>query len=136
VEIRPYAREHLEAILELSDGVAFSSLVRDPERAHRALTGAGVVALVAVEGEEPIGFSHTIGDGAIQAYLCMLLVSPRHQRRGVATALIRETFARCGAIRLDLISSPEAEPLYRSFPYNRWPGYRLYPEGEPGERPE
>ena len=91
---------------------------------------------MALEDGEPIGFSHTITDGAIQAYLCMLLVSPEHQRRGVARTLIEATFARAGAIRLDLISSPEAEPLYRRFPYNQWPGYRLYPEGEPGERPE
>jgi ribosomal protein S18 acetylase RimI-like enzyme len=135
MEILPYAREHLEPILTLSDGVAFSSLVADPERADRALSSPGAVALVAVEEGEVIGFAHTITDGAVQAYLCMLLVAPAHQRRGVGRALVEESLARSGAIRMDLISTEEAEPFYRGFPHNRWPGFRLYPDGPPGERP-
>ena len=30
----------------------------------------------------------------------------------------------------------EAEPLYRGFSHERWPGYRLFAEGPPGERGE
>ena len=82
MEIVAYQRGHLEAILALAEGVAFSTLVEDPERAHRALSGPGSVSLVALDGGEPIGFAHTITDGEIQAYLCRLLVSPAHQRRG------------------------------------------------------
>ena len=129
MEIVPYERQHLEAILALADGVAFSSLVEDPERAHQALSGPGSVTLVALEDDEPIGFAHTISDGAIQAYLCRLLVAPAAQRRGIGRALVDESLARSGAIRIDLLSSEEAEPLYRRFSHERWPGYRLFPGG-------
>lgn len=134
MEIVPYERDHLEALLALADGIAFSSLVADPERAHRSLSGPGSVTLVAVEDGGPLGFAHAITDGALQAYLCQLLVSPAAQKRGIGRALTEATLTRSGAIRMDLLASEEAEPLYRGFPHDRWPGYRLYPDGPPGER--
>ena len=133
MEIVPYQRDHLEAILALADGVAFSTLVEDPERAHRALSGPGSVTLVALEGGDPIGFAHTITDGEIQAYLCRLLVAPEHQRRGIGRALVDESLARSGAIRMDLLSSEEAEPLYAGYRHERWPGYRIFPAPPPGQ---
>jgi hypothetical protein len=45
------------------------------------------------------------------------------------SSLVAESLARSGAIRMDLISSEEAEPLYRRFRHERWPGYRLFPDG-------
>jgi predicted N-acetyltransferase YhbS len=133
MEIRTYAREHLEPVIRMCEGISFSISLSDPDRAHRAMTAPGALALVAVEGDEVIGFSHSITDGALQAYLSMLLVSPDHQRRGIASALIEETMQRSGAIRLDLVSSEEAEALYQTFSFRRLPGYRLYIGGEPGE---
>lgn len=133
MEIVAYEREHLEALLALAAGVAFSTLVEDPERAHRVLSGPGSVSLVALEDGEPVGFAHTITDGAIQCYLCRLLVSPAHQRRGIGRALVDESLARSGAIRMDLLSSAEAEPLYRGYRHERWPGYRIYPDRPAGE---
>ncbi|HEY1853628.1 MAG TPA: GNAT family N-acetyltransferase [Solirubrobacterales bacterium] len=133
MEIVRYRREHLEPILKMADGVAFPSLVEDPERAHRSLSSPGSITLVALEDGEPVGFAHTITDGAIQAYLCRLLVAPERQRRGIGRALADRSLADSGAIRVDLLSSEEAEPLYRRFPHERWPGYRLFPEEPPGE---
>ena len=132
MEIVAYERDHLEAILALAEGVAFSTLVEDPERAHRALGGPGSVTLVALEDGEPIGFAHTITDGEIQAYLCRLLVSPEHQRRGIGRALVDESLARSGAIRIDLLTTEEGEPLYRSYRHERIPGYRIFP-AEPAD---
>jgi ribosomal protein S18 acetylase RimI-like enzyme len=134
MEIVRYRREHLEPILALAEGVAFSTLVEDPERAHRALSGPGSVTVVALEDGAPVGFAHAITDGEIQAYLCRLLVAPAAQRRGIGRLLTEEALARSGAIRIDLLSSPEAEPLYRRFSHERWPGYRLFPDGPAGDR--
>jgi GNAT superfamily N-acetyltransferase len=136
MEIVRYERAHLETLLALAEGAEFSSsFIADPERAHRALSAPGAVALVALGAGEPVGFSHAITDGAFQAYLALLFVAPGARGRGVGRALVDETIGRCGAIRLDLISTEEAEPFYRGFHHGgRWPGYRLYPNGAPGAR--
>jgi predicted N-acetyltransferase YhbS len=133
VEIRNYSREYLDPIIRMCEGISFATSLSDPDRADRAMTAPGAVALVAVEDGELVGFSHSITDGALQAYLSMLLVSPDRQRRGIASALIEKTMERSGAIRLDLVSSEEAEPLYRTFSFRRLPGYRLHVGGDPGE---
>lgn len=133
MEIVGYERRHLETILALAEGVAFATLVEDPERAHRVLSGPGSVTLVALESGEPVGFAHTITDGGIDAYLCRLLVSAAHQRRGIGRALVDESLARSGAIRIDLLATEEGEPLYRSYRHERIPGYRLFPADPAGE---
>lgn len=131
MEIVAYQPEHLDPIVALAAASDFSSaLVADRERAHRALSAPGAIALVAVEEAEVLGFSHAVTDGAFQAYLSLLLVAAPARQRGVGRALTEETMARSGAIRMDLISMPEAEPFYRRFEHDGpWPGYRLHPEG-------
>lgn len=131
--IQPYSREYLDPIIGMCERISLAVSLSDPDRAHRAMSAPGAVALVAVEDDDLLGFSHSITDGALQASLSMLLVSPDHQRRGIASALIEATMERSGAIRLDLVSSEVAEPLYRTFSFRRHPGYRLYVGGEPGE---
>ncbi len=134
VQVLAYEPDHLGPILALAAASEYGpTLAADPERAARALSSPGAIVVVALEGEELIGFAHTITDGAFQAYLCLLLVAPSARRTGVGRALVEATLERCGAIRVDLISSEEAEPFYRTFRYGGcWPGYRLYPEGAPG----
>jgi ribosomal protein S18 acetylase RimI-like enzyme len=133
VEIHTYSPEYLDPIIRMCEGISFATSLSDPDRADRAMSAPGAVALVALEDGELVGFSHSITDGALQAYLSMILVSPEHQRRGIASALIDATMERSGAIRLDLLSSEEAEPLYRTYSFRREPGYRLYVGGDPGE---
>jgi ribosomal protein S18 acetylase RimI-like enzyme len=92
------------------------------------MAGPGVTALVAVEGERVLGFSQAIGDGAFGGYLCMLLVAEDARGRGVGKALIEHTLVASGVLRLDLLSSDRAMPLYERFPHIRIPGFRLYPD--------
>jgi ribosomal protein S18 acetylase RimI-like enzyme len=91
MEIRAYSREHLDPIIRMCEGISFAASLSDPDRADQAMSAPGAVALVALADDELVGFSHSITDGAPQAYLSMLLVLPTHQRRGIASALIEAT---------------------------------------------
>ncbi|MBS1880566.1 MAG: GNAT family N-acetyltransferase [Actinobacteria bacterium] len=134
MEIVPYARRHLEPILAVATTSDFSAtLASDPERAHRALSAPGAVALVALAEGEVLGFAHAITDGVFQAYLVLLLVAQEARGHGVGRALTEQVMARSGAIRTDLISMPEAEGFYQGFEHaGPWSGYRLYPPGADG----
>ncbi|HEY2052972.1 MAG TPA: GNAT family N-acetyltransferase [Solirubrobacterales bacterium] len=133
MEIVAYEPRHLDALIALSGAEGWSAFAGNPQRAARAMAGPGVTALVAVErpGEDEervLGFSQAVGDGAISGYLCILLVAEDARGRGIGKALVECTLVDSGALRLDLLSSENAMPLYEHFPHVRMPGFRLYPD--------
>jgi ribosomal protein S18 acetylase RimI-like enzyme len=131
MNVVPFEPKHLEAILALCSDEGWTSFVADRDRTLRVLTAAGVTAVVAIENDEVLGFAYVQSDGAIQAHLSLIAVSRAHRRRGIGRRLIREAFARCGAERIDLVSTEGNDAFYESFTHRRFPGYRIYP-GESG----
>jgi ribosomal protein S18 acetylase RimI-like enzyme len=132
VEIVAFEPKHLDALLALCKSEGWISFASNRRRAHRAMTNPGVTALVAVEGsgadERALGFAQAIGDGCFGGYLCMLLVEPSARGQGIGKALVEATLVKSGVLRLDLLSSDKAMPLYERFPHNKIPGFRLYPD--------
>jgi ribosomal protein S18 acetylase RimI-like enzyme len=125
VRIEPFAEGHLDGVVALCAALGWTSWTR--ERAARALAAPGTTALVAVEGGSVIGVAHLLSDGEINAYLSTLAVDERHRRAGVGRRLVDELFARTSAPRIDLLSTPDAMPFYRSFAHREKPGFRLHP---------
>lgn len=131
--IRDYQSSDLDAVLALCEATGeFASLRAEPEAvtAH-AFAAPGVVALVAYDGAELVGFSRALTDSAVQAYLCQLLVAPGARRRGLGRRLTDETLARSGALRIDLLATDAGEPLYGSMAHIRVPGFRVYSPEDP-----
>jgi ribosomal protein S18 acetylase RimI-like enzyme len=128
MEIVAYEPKFLDDLLALCKAEGWSSFAANRERAGRAMTGPGVTALVAVDGERALGFAQAIGDGCFGGYLCMLLVDAEARGRGIGKALIERTLVESGVLRLDLLSSDGAISLYERFPHIRVPGFRIYPD--------
>jgi GNAT superfamily N-acetyltransferase len=154
MEIVAYAPRHLDAVVALCRAEGWTTFASNRERAARAMSGPGVTALAAVErtegdkgrapdegergdgggddggsGEERVlGFAQAFGDGCFGGYLAMLLVAADARGRGIGKALIERTLVEAGVLRLDLLSSDLAMPLYERFPHIRTPGFRLYPD--------
>jgi GNAT superfamily N-acetyltransferase len=128
MEIVAYEPRHLEAVLALCKVEGWTTFGANRDRAARAMDAPGVTALVAEEEDRVLGFTQAVGDGAITAYLCMLLVAADVRGRGIGKALIGRTLAEARVLRLDLLSSEDAMALYERFPHNTMPGFRLYPD--------
>jgi ribosomal protein S18 acetylase RimI-like enzyme len=121
-----FAPQHLVGVLHLCEQEGWSTMTDDPDRALRSLTAPGVQTAVAVADDgQVVGFSQTVSDGAIQAYLARLLVAEPHRRQGIGRELLEESLRRSGAQRLDLIADPRSEEFFRSFPHEAWTGYRI-----------
>ena len=98
----------------------------DPERVVRALSSPGCVALVALDGDETVGFAQILTDGVINSYLALLVTAAGHRRRGVARALVAEGFARTGVGRVDLLTEADAAAFYASMTHRTLLGFRLF----------
>ncbi len=52
-------------------------------------------AVSAYEGDTLIGFGRTISDGVLHALIVDMIIDPRHQRKGVGSAILERLVERC-----------------------------------------
>lgn len=127
MEIRPFERRDLPGVLALCAGEGWTSWAADRDRSLRALTAPGVTVLVAVDGEQVIGFAHVLTDGQWHAFLANLVVSGAHRGRGIARRLVLGAAAHTGIESVDLLSEADATGFYETFAHRRRAGFRIYP---------
>jgi ribosomal protein S18 acetylase RimI-like enzyme len=123
-----FRAEHLDDVLRLCSAEGWTSLPEDPERALKAFSAPGVVAVVAVCESAVVGFALMLTDGVLQSYLSDLIVDSSFRGRRVGRRLVEEAFTRSGAKRIDLLALEEAEGFYRSYSHRAFAGYRIFPE--------
>jgi ribosomal protein S18 acetylase RimI-like enzyme len=126
VTIRQYESAHLAGIVALCEAEGWPSLGADLDRAHAVLTAPGVTSVVALDGDQVIGFAYLLSDGHIAAYLSMMAVHPDHRRQGIGRKLLEYAAPLTGAQRVDLVTDT-ANAFYKSFDHRTFTGFRIYP---------
>ena len=124
--ITPYEKGHLAGILAICEAENWPSLPADPSRAHAVFTAPGVTTVVALDGEQVVGFAYLQSDGHIQAHLSQMAVHRAYRRKGIGRALLEYAAPLTGAQRVDLVTDT-AEDFYQSFDHKTFSGFRIYP---------
>ena len=87
MQVRSIATSDVEAVHRLLVTSGWAHRVGDVEDFARLIL-ASQQTVVAVAGDEVVGFARAITDGISNGYLSMVVVAEQHRRRGIGQALV------------------------------------------------
>lgn len=114
--IREMTTFALDELLALYDSVGWANYTRRPEMLLRAYENS-LLTLGTYDGDRLVGVVRAVGDGFSVVFIQDILVSPKYQRRGIGTRLLREVMDRYPDVyQLELMTdnTPKTVSFYQS----------------------
>lgn len=122
MEIKEYTKYNSEEIFKLYQAVGWTAYTDDMQSLEMGYKNS-LLTLAAYEGDELLGIIRTVGDGHTIVFVQDILVFPKHQRKGVGTALLRavlERFEHVRQIELATDNTPKTVAFYKSLGFSEF----------------
>jgi ribosomal protein S18 acetylase RimI-like enzyme len=121
--IRDFDSRDLPAIMKMFKIEGWSTLLKKEEEYMIALKQSSCV-LVAVKGEDTVGFLRAITDGVITTYICELIVLDGLRGHGIGRKLLTHCHSQYPKTRMELLASSTSHTYYESLKFRPFYGFR------------
>ena len=123
IQVRSFQENDFQTVKELNKQEGWNNLVKKHDESLCSWLNSEP-ALIAVDGDEVIGFLRGLTDGAVTLYVCELLVKEEYRNRGVAEHLVRTAHECYPSTRVEMIANQESQGYYESRGYRAFSGFR------------
>ena len=123
IRIRAWMEADFATIQQLSTAEGWPTPKERPAEALQAWR-ASWPTLVAVSGEEVIGFLRALTEGQVTMYIAEILISPKWRGQGLGQALIEICHRLYPSTRLDLLSTESSDGFYEAISFRHFKGFR------------
>lgn len=116
MEIREYRTYNEEEILRLYASVGRTAYTDHPKVLRKGFENS-MLTLAAYESEQLLGLIRAVGDGFTIVFVQDILVFPKHQRKGIGSALLKAILDRYSHVRqieLATDNTPKTIAFYQS----------------------
>jgi ribosomal protein S18 acetylase RimI-like enzyme len=123
VLIRNYNVEDFHSILNIYEAEGWSTLVNREDELRMAFDQSTCV-LVAVIGDEIVGFLRALSDGMVTTFICELIIAGHVRGAGIGKKLITYCHHLYPKTRTDLLASSTSHTYYESLNFRPFYGFR------------
>lgn len=116
MEIREYRTYNEEEILRLYASVGWTAYTDHPKVLRKGFENS-MLTLAAYKSEQLLGLIRAVGDGFTIVFVQDILVFPKHQRKGIGSALLKAILDRYSHVRqieLATDNTPKTIAFYQS----------------------
>ncbi|MFD2925108.1 GNAT family N-acetyltransferase [Halobacillus naozhouensis] len=125
--IRTFQENDFDMIQSLLQQEEWSNLVKNSEETMQALLNSDL-ALVAVDGQEVVGYLRGLTDGAVTLYICEVLIKEDYRKKGIAQQLMEEAHGCYPSTRIEMLATSSSKEYYTDRGYRAFYGFRKTPE--------
>jgi len=113
MEIKLYQNKEIENVIKIAQAFCKKVLYSADDKIFDALINSVSLAL-AYEGNKIVGIGRTVGDNHRFTYIVDLVVSPKHRKKGIGTALL-QTLAKNSKTKFIELTTDPNDPGLEEF---------------------
>ncbi|TGB03972.1 GNAT family N-acetyltransferase [Halobacillus salinus] len=123
IEVRSFQENDFQTVQQLNEEEGWNNLVEKNEETLCSWLNSEP-ALIALDGNEVIGYLRGLTDGATTLYVCELLVKESYRKQGIAERLVRLAHECYPSTRIEMIATQQSQGYYESRGYRAFYGFR------------
>ncbi|MCA0971870.1 GNAT family N-acetyltransferase [Halobacillus litoralis] len=123
IQVRSFQENDFQTVQQLNKEEGWTNLVEKHDETLCSWLNSEP-ALIAMDGNEIIGYLRGLTDSTTTLYVCELLVKKEYRKNGIAERLVNVAHECYPSTRVEMLATQESQGYYENNGYRAFYGYR------------